>query len=141
MGVVAIYQHRLLLAELRPARAAVVAHGAALVMVHHDALADLRLRLADPGADRRDDAAGLVPGDDRLGRRRESADCRAALWPPVLVQIAAAHARGLHFDDDLALARRRVGKVHQLELAFALKYNPAHPSLLAADTGFAAMLA
>src|SRR5207248_149861 len=141
MGVVAIDQHRLLLAELRPARAAVVAHRAALVMVDHDALANLGLRLADPGADRGNDAAGLVPGDDWLGRRRQPADRRAALRPPVLVQIAAAHARRLHLDDDLALARRRIGEVHQLELPFALKHDPAHSSLLPADMGFTAMLA
>src|ERR1051326_5718614 len=110
MRVVAIDQHRLLLAELRPARAAVVADRAALVMMHHDALPDLRLRLADPGADRGHDAAGLMPGDDRLGRRGQAADRRPALWPAVLVQIAAAHARGLHLDDDLALAPRRVGE-------------------------------
>src|SRR5947208_4308891 len=116
MGVVAIDQHRLLLAELRPARAAVVADRAALVMVHHDALPDLRLRLADPWADRSDDAAGLVPGDDRLGRRGQTADRGPALWPAVLVQIAAAHAGSLHLDDDLAFARRRIGKVHQFEL-------------------------
>jgi hypothetical protein len=58
-------------------------------MVHHDALADLRLRLADSGADRRDDSAGLVPGDDRLGGGRQAADRLSALWPAVLVQVAA----------------------------------------------------
>src|SRR5690348_3727155 len=141
MRVVAIDQHRLLLAELRPARAAVVADRAALVMVHHDALPDLRLRFTDPGADRGDDAAGLVPGDDRLGRGGEAADGGPALWPAVLVQVAAAHARGLHLDDDLAFARRRIGKVHQLELPFALKHDPAHACLLPADMGFPAMLA
>src|ERR1700736_1868232 len=104
MGVVAIDQDRLLLAKLRPARAAVVAHRAALVMVHHDALSDLRLRLADAGADRGNPAARLGPGEARPGRRREAADRRAALLPSVLVQIAAAHARRLHLDDDLALA-------------------------------------
>src|SRR5437660_126929 len=133
MGVVAVDQHRLLLAQLRPARAAVVAHGATLVMVHHDALADLRLGGADPGADRGDDAAGLVPGDHRLSRRGQPADRLAALRPAVLVQVAAAHARGLHLDDDLALARRRIGEFHHFELAFAGKDNPAHRSLLSAD--------
>jgi len=65
----------------------------------------------------------------------------AAASPPILVQIAAAHARRLHLDDDLALARCRIGKVHQLELPFALKHDPAHSSLLPADMGFPAMLA
>src|SRR5439155_19807553 len=110
MGVVAIDQHRLLLAQLRPPRATLVAHGAALVMMHHDALPDLRLGGADAGADGRDDAARLVAGDDRFGRGRQAADRGAALRPAVLVQVAAAHAGGLHLDDDLALARRRVGE-------------------------------
>ena len=105
-----------------------VAHGAALVVVHHDALADLGLRRADPRPDRGDDAAGLVPGDGRLARRREAAGRAAALRPPVLVQVAAAHARRLHLDDDLAFARGRIGEVHQLELAFAGKHHPAHRS-------------
>ena len=54
-----------------------------------------------------------------------------AFGPAVLVQIAAAHARGLHLDDDLALARCRIGKLHQLELAIAGKDDPAHRILLA----------
>src|SRR6516165_7368675 len=108
MGVVAVYQDRLFLAQLRPARAAVVAHRAALVVVHHDALTVAGHLVADPGADRRDDAARLVPGDDRIGVDRQPADRRAARFgPAVLVQIAAAHARGLHLDDDLAGTRRR----------------------------------
>ena len=42
------------------------AHPAALVMMHHDALADLRQRRVDRGADRGNDAAPLVPGDRRV---------------------------------------------------------------------------
>jgi hypothetical protein len=57
------------------------------------------------------------------------------------MQIATAHAGRFHLDDDLALARRRIGEIHQFELAFARKYDPAHPYLLAADMAFAAMLA
>ena len=107
-----------------------VAHGAALVVVHHDALADLRLDLRDAGADRGDDAAGLVPGDDRLGGDRQAADRLAAFRPAVLVQVAAAHARGLHLEDDLALAGGRIGKFHQLELAVAQEHHSAHRLLL-----------
>src|ERR1700692_2830390 len=118
-----------------------VAHGATLVVVHHDALADLRLGGADPGADRGDDAAGLVPGDHRWGRARHPADRLAALLPAVLVEVAAAHARGLHLDDDLAIARRRVGEFHHFALAVAGKDNPAHPSLLRPDIAAVAMLA
>jgi AraC-like DNA-binding protein len=35
------------------------------------------------------------------------------------LEIAAAHTRGLHFDDDLVWARGRVRKFHQLDLALA----------------------
>src|SRR6516162_260700 len=40
--------------------------------------------------------------------------------------IAAAHARGLHFDDDLAGPRGRVGKLHHLDLLFPREDNTAH---------------
>ena len=127
MGIVAVDEHRLFLAQLRPARAAMLAHRAALVMVHHDALADPRHLLADLGADRRDDAARLVPADDRVRVDRQSADRFAARFgAAILVQIAAAHARGLHLDDDLAGPRRRVGKFHQLDLALAREDYAAH---------------
>src|ERR1044071_982089 len=106
-----------------------VANSAALVVVHHDSLADLGLRGADPRPDRGDDAAGLVPANGRLARRREPACGAAASWPAILVQVAAAHPGGFHLDDDLALARGRVGELHQLELAFAGKDNPAHSVL------------
>ena len=74
MGIVAIDEDGLLLAELRPARAAVLANCAALVMVHHDALADARHLLADLGADRCDDTARLVAADDRVRVDRKTAD-------------------------------------------------------------------
>ena len=130
MGVVAVNQDRLLLAQLRPARAAVLAHRAAFVVVHHDALADAGHLVADAGADRGDDAAGLVPADDRVRVDRQPADCGPARFgPAVLVQIAAAHARGLHLDDDFARPRGRVGKLHQLDLPLAREDNAAHGSL------------
>src|SRR5437899_11241377 len=100
MGIIAVDQDRLFLAELRPARAAMVADRATLVMVHHDALSDLRLLFADPGADGRDDAARLVPADDRVGVDRQPAAGAARFRAAVLVQIAAAHPRSLHLDDD-----------------------------------------
>ncbi len=92
--------------------------------------ADLGLGGADPGADRGDDAARLVPGDGRLARGGEAAGRAAGFRAAVLVEVAAAHARRLHLDDDLALARNRIGEVHQLELAFSGKDNPAHRFLL-----------
>ena len=46
-----------------------LAAAAALVVVVHDALADAGLLRRHAGADGGDDAAGLVAGDHRLGRR------------------------------------------------------------------------
>src|SRR5271156_3251749 len=127
MRIVAVDEDGLFLAELRPTRAAVLADGAAFVMVHHDALADARHLFADLGADRRDEAAGLVAADDRVGVDRKAADRLAPRFrAAILVQIAAAHARGLHFDDDLAGAWVRVGKFHQLDFAIARKDHAAH---------------
>src|SRR6202035_5010854 len=127
IGIVAIDEDGFLLAELRPARAAMLAHGAALVMVYHDALANPRHLLADLGADRRDDPARLVAADDRVRVDRQAADRLASRFgPAVLVQIAAAHARGLHLDNDLAGARGRVRKLHQLDLAPAREDYAAH---------------
>src|SRR5262249_8610158 len=55
--------HRSLEAHLRPARVAVLAVAAAVVMVVHYALADPAFLVGDGGAHCRDDAAGLVTGD------------------------------------------------------------------------------
>src|SRR5271165_4524181 len=127
MGIVAIDEHRLFLAQLRPAGSAVLAHRAALVMVHHDALADPRHLLADLGADRCDDAAGLVAADDRVRVDRQAADRLAARFgAAILMQIAAAHPRGLHLDDDLSRAWRRVRKLHELDFSVARKDYAAH---------------
>src|SRR5258705_10106412 len=116
MVVVAVNLDRHFLAQLRPARAAMVADGAAFVMMHHDALADLRLLVADTRADGRDDAARLVPTDDRVRIDRQAADGLAPRFgAAVLVQIAAAHAGRLHLADDLASPRGRSGKFHQLD--------------------------
>jgi hypothetical protein len=78
VGIVAIDEDRLLLAELGPTGTAVLANGAALVVVHHDALADAGHFVADAGAYRGDDAARLVPCDDRVGVDRQAADRGAA---------------------------------------------------------------
>src|SRR5947209_15894528 len=95
-----------------------LANGAAFVMVHHYALADPRHLFADLGANGRDYAARLMSADHRIRVDRQTADRLASrLGAAILVQIAAAHARGLHLDDDLARPRGRVGKFHQLDFA------------------------
>ena len=70
---------------------------------------------------------GSCPPMTGFGVDRQPADRRAARFrPPVLVQVAAAHARGLHLDDDLARPRGRVGKLHQLDFALAAEHHAAH---------------
>src|SRR6185312_2278423 len=90
MGVVAIDLDRHLLAELLPAGAAMVALGAALIMVHHHALADAPFLLAHGRADRNHDAAGLMARNDRSVPHRYPAGLLPSLGPAVLMQIAAA---------------------------------------------------
>src|SRR5947209_9427291 len=88
-----------LLAQLRPAGAAMAAHATALVVMAHHALADARLALADPGPDGNHDAARFVSGDDRpFGSAADGKS--SALGGAVGVKIAAAHAGGLHCEHD-----------------------------------------
>ena len=127
MGVVAIDQDRLLLAQLRPARAAMLAYRAALVVMHHDALPVAYHLAVYTSADRGDDTARLVPGDDRVGVDRQPADRRTAgFGSAVLVQVATAHPRGLYLDDNLAGPGGGVGKLHELDLPLTREHNTAH---------------
>ena len=94
-------------AELGPADATVLAEPAALVVMVHHALADRRLRLGDAGSPLRHHAARLVAGDHRAAaaaepeRRGRAALARGA----IRMEIAPAHAGGLHGEDDLARPR------------------------------------
>src|SRR5258708_33970621 len=101
MGVVAIDFYGHLLAELLPSGAAMVALGAALIMMHHDALADPRFRGPDRGADRDHHAARFMPGDDSAFGHRDAGLARLAFGAAVLMPIAAPHAGGLHLDDNI----------------------------------------
>ena len=62
-------------------------------------------------------------------------------WPPMIlsllvrrfpigVQIAAAHAGSLDFDDDLMRARRRIRKAFQGDTAVSLENHTEHSSIL-----------
>src|SRR5712671_969630 len=99
MGVVAVNLDRHLLAELLPSGTAMVALGAALIMMHHHTLADMRFLRSDRGAERDHHAAGLVPGDDRAFPHRNPGCLGLAPGATVLMQVAAAHPRRLHLDD------------------------------------------
>src|SRR5216684_3540143 len=114
-----------LLAQLRPAGAAMAAHAAAFVVMAHHALPDARLALADAWADGNDDTAGLVPGDDRsLGRAADGKP--ATLGRAIGMKVAAAHARGLHGEHGLAGTGGRIRKILERKLAVALEHHAFH---------------
>src|SRR3977135_1304791 len=101
MRVVAVDLDRHLLAELLPSRAAMVALGAALIMMHHDALSDPRPPSISGGAHRDHHAAGFVSGDHGTVLHRDAGGLRLALRAAVLMQVAAAHAGSLILDTTL----------------------------------------
>src|SRR5258708_4170968 len=93
MGVVAIDFYGHLLAELLPSGAAMVALGAALIMMHHDALADPRFRGPDRGADRDYHAARFMPGDDSAFGHRDAGRANARPMTGSAKQSMARHNR------------------------------------------------
>jgi hypothetical protein len=95
-------------------------------MVHHALTDECPV---DAGADGGHDAARLVAGDD--GPACAEPECgggvaRRSIW----MQVAAAHARSLHLENDLARAGRGIGEVLELELAVAEENDAAHGDLL-----------
>jgi hypothetical protein len=51
------------------------------------------------------------------------------------MQVAAAHAGRLHFDDDVMSIRSGIGELHQFQSALAREYNAAHRVLPLAFAG------
>jgi hypothetical protein len=105
----------------------VLAIAAAVVVVIHHALADAGLLLGDAGAHRRDDPARLVAGDhsglplDASGHRLGRLGRRA-----IVVQVAAAHARGLDLENHVSRARCRIRELLQLELSISDEHDAFH---------------
>src|SRR5260370_11063667 len=91
-----------------------------------------RARLGDarPGPRRRDDPAGLVPGDDLLAAATQTQGCGLVAGRAVELQVAPAHAGGLDLEHHLARARGRVGELPNLELAISREHDAAHGRLL-----------
>src|SRR5580700_9713874 len=101
------------------------AGAATRIVVHHDAVTDTRGALVDRAADGGDAAAWLVAGDHRarhLAEPERGGPARGAIE----LQVAAAHAGRLDLDHDVVRPRRRVGKFHQLQFAFAKECHAAH---------------
>jgi hypothetical protein len=64
--------------------------------MHHHAVADFGFRRGDPGADRNDDAAGLVPGNDGIGAGRYAGACpRQVLRAAVLISSTTSPGPGV----------------------------------------------
>src|SRR5262249_17931351 len=119
--------HRSLEAHLRPARAAVLAGAAAVVMVVHHALADAGVGVGDGGAHRPDHAAGLGTGDHARRALDATRDDATRIGRgAVIVQVAAAHARGLDREDHVARAGYRIGELSELELSISEKHDAFH---------------
>src|SRR5262249_55512873 len=94
--------------------------------VHH-ALADPGFPVGGGGAHCRDHAAGLVTGD-HAGRALDATrdDSTRIGWGAVVVQVAAAHARGLDLEDHVARAGCRIGELSELQLAISQKHDAFH---------------
>src|SRR6185312_14087658 len=122
--------HRAREAHLRPASPAVLAVAAPVIVVVHHALADARLLLGDPGAYRGHDAAGLVAGD-HAGLPLDAAGHGSARIgrSAIVVQVAAAHARGLDLEDHVPGAGCRIGELSDFQLSVSQEHNAFHGSL------------
>src|SRR5262249_22711723 len=112
-------------AHLRPAGLTMLTGAAAGVVMHHDARTDTGRALIDSGASRCHDAARLMSGDDRALNLAESKR-GGRTGCAVEFEIAAAHARGLDFDDHIVRPRYRIWKFGKLELSIAEESHAAH---------------
>jgi hypothetical protein len=88
--------------------------------MNHDACVDRREVRRNANTDGDDHATWFVTRNRSVVRR----DGRGG--GPVMSQIAAAHARGLDSEDDVAGAWRRIGEVTKLQPSIAKEDNPAH---------------
>jgi hypothetical protein len=68
-----------------------------------------------------------MTGDDRAVEIAEPHG-RGAAHGTVVLEVAAAHAGRLDFDDHLARPRRGVGEIHDFQLSVAVKHNRFHRS-------------
>src|SRR5687768_3568487 len=102
-------------AHLCPARPAMLAVAAAVVVMVHHALADPGLLVGDTGAHRGDDATGLV-ASNHAGLSLDAARHRPGRMGggAIVVQVAAAHARCLDLEDHVPRAWRWIGELPEL---------------------------
>src|SRR5262249_15871220 len=121
--------HCALQAHLRPARAAMLAGAAAVIVVIHRALADPALLLPAPPAPaaRRADAAGPALVEARGLPFDPARHCFAPLSRGAIsVQIGATHPRRLDLQDHVPRTRGRIGELPQLQLTVSEKHDALH---------------
>src|SRR5207244_11760334 len=95
-------------------------------------LAGGRVSVAHAGAARGDHAARRVAGYDGPAAAAEAQGRGRVADRAIGMEIAPAHPRGLHGDDDLAGSRRRVGEFTQLELPATEEHYATHTASFAA---------
>ena len=118
MGIGSVHYNRHRAAHLGPARAAILAVGAAAIMVLHHPFAQAGMGARDAGPHRHNHTAGFVPRDHRRGRQLQ----RAAIE----MQIAAAHAGCLDLQHHFARSRGGVRDRDEFKRAVALEHDAAH---------------
>ncbi|XFF02269.1 hypothetical protein ACQ3JU_0455 (plasmid) [Bradyrhizobium guangxiense] len=123
MRIRAVDRHGYRLAHLGPPRPAVLAIGAAMIVVNHDPRADARMWTRYSRPDGRNDAAWLVACDDGLFRQKLG-------LPSIEMQVAAAHSRSLDLDHNFARAWSRIRYGCEPKCAVATKHDAAHQIVL-----------
>ena len=106
-----------------------LAGAAATVVVHHDAGADPGATLVDLATHRSHHAARFVTGNDRPLELAKSKRRGFFAGRAIELEIAAAHARRLDLQHDLARSRRGVGKLHEVQAALPREDDAAHECL------------
>jgi hypothetical protein len=103
-----------------------LAGAAATIVVHHDPSADPGGALLDLAPHGRDYAAWFVAGDHRPFELAQAERSGFPAARAIELEIAAAHAGRLDFDDDIVRPGRRVGKVRNLQFALTEKSHATH---------------
>jgi hypothetical protein len=93
------------------------AAGTAVIMMHHDALSDIRDFIYHSGASCHNDTCRLVSANNGW---------LPPLRPSVLMQIATAHARGFYLNDNFTWPWHRVRKISKFYFFLSAEDNAVH---------------
>src|SRR6478752_414164 len=98
-------------------------------MMHHDAIAVLRVIWGNAWPGGNNDSARFVPGDHLVGTATASQTHPHASGPSVHLKIASADARRFHLKDNLTGFRSWVRHINEINLPIARKNHSTHFSL------------